>query len=130
MPGHRDNDQSARNTLRVSGTVFLNGSSAIAATSNIGAGDFTATRTGVGTATIKANVPAARVLHASFQLSKAALAATYLQLLGRTQGSDGMWTFSLAQSTMDGTTPAEFASANAAAFISFDILLGLGDSSV
>lgn len=122
--------RSARDTVEVSGTLFLNGAGAIAATSNIGAGDFTATRSGVGTATVKVNVVAKRVIDFQYSLSKAAAAATYLQYLGRTQGSDGMWTFSFAQTTMDGTTAAEFAAANAAAFISFTAVLGLGDASV
>lgn len=130
MAGHPDNFDTARNTRRVSGTFFLNGNGAISLTTLIGAGDFTPTRTGVGTATVKVNIPASRVLFCDFQLSKAALAATYLQLLGRTQGGDGMWTFSLGQTTMDGTTPAEFAAANAAAFITFTVVLGLGDASV
>lgn len=128
MP-HPDNFDQNRGVRYVEGTVFTDGANAFPTATVIG-NDFTATRTGVGTATIKINVVARAVLDVSVTLSRAAVAARFLQVLGRTQGTDGMWTIAIALTTMDGTTGTEWAAANAAAFICFRAELSIGDTTV
>jgi hypothetical protein len=129
MGAHNDNPSSIRNTREVKGRIYVNGANPIDATANIGAGDFTWTRTGVGTATLKINIPAKRVIDIQYSLSKQAVSARWLQLLGETQGTDGMWTFSFTH-TDAAAAAQEFAAAHAAAFVSFSVTLGFGDSSV
>lgn len=111
-----------RGALRVEGTAFTNGSGAVDNTANIGR-CFTATRTGVGTMSIKITAVAKAVLHFNAFLSKTAVAARYLQYLGRTQGTDGCWTFLLALTDMTGTAAQEWAAANAANFVTFEAVL-------
>jgi hypothetical protein len=122
-----DNFDANRGVLYVEGTAFLNGSGAVDNTQNIGR-QFTLTRTGVGTANLKILVPAKALLNCSVILSKAAILNRLLHVLGRTQGTDGMWTVALALTDLNnaGVVAAEFAAANAAAFISFAAQLQLG----
>lgn len=128
MP-HRDNFDTSRRMQYISGKFFLNGSGTIDNTQNEGAAaSFTATRSGVGTATVKVLVVAKKAPCIHFELSRSAIAARYLQVLGWTQGTDGMWTASLANTDMTGTAAQEWAAANAANFISFRGDLQLGDS--
>lgn len=129
MP-HRDNFDAARNVRYIEGRFFLNGAGAISATTAKGPPLFTATRTGVGTATVKLLINCQDLLDISFTLSKNAVAALTLQSLGVTQGTDGMFTASIAQTDMTGTAAAEFQAANANAWISFRAELQMGTTVV
>lgn len=126
MP-HRDNFDAARNVRYIEGRFFTNGASAISAATIKGPGALlTVTRTGVGTATVKVLVVCQDLLDVSATLSKNAIAARFLQVLGATQGADGMFTVNLALTDMTGTGAVEFDAANANAWISFRVELQMG----
>lgn len=126
MGAHRDNFDDNRGVRRFGGRFFLNGAGAFATATVVG-NDYTPLRTGVGILTIKINVVASGVLYWDWDISKSAVAALFPQKLGYAQGTDGMWTLTLRQTTMDGTTPAEWQAANALAFVDFEAVLLIGD---
>jgi hypothetical protein len=112
-----DNHEAIRAMRTIRGRFFLNGAGVFL--TPVGR-LFTATRTGVGTATVKV-LQIGTMVHFDAVMSKAAILNRMLHVLGWTQGTDGMWTASLALTDLNnaGVVAAEFAAANAAAFISF-----------
>lgn len=113
-----------RSELQLRGRFFLNGAGAIDNTQNVGR-LITATRTGVGTLTLKFNVVAKQILFVKAEMSKVAILNRLFHLLGVAQGTDGMWTATYALTDLNnaGVVAAEFAAANAAAFVTYEAVL-------
>lgn len=77
---HPDNFDASRGMRYISGRFFLNGAGAIDNTQNKGAASlFTATRTNVGTATLKILIPAVDLTNCGVHMSKSAILNRLLQ---------------------------------------------------
>lgn len=122
-----DNYDVNRHVNYVEGRAFLNGAGVIDNTLNEGR-SLIFTRTGIGTMSIKIDVPARKLLHCDITLSKVAILNRMLHVLGQVQGTDGKWTVSVTLTDLNnaGVAATEWAAANAAAYVSVKAILQLG----
>jgi hypothetical protein len=126
-----DNYDLNRHVNYVSGRFRVNGGGAIDNTLNVGRG-FTATRTGVGVATVKILQPARAWI--KFVPSIVDVGPTgaggqlRVVLSDFAQGADGCWTFTITQTDLNNAGPAaiEWLASDAKNWIQFDCELQLG----
>lgn len=117
--GFADSREANRGTFEIRAKVFLNGAGVIDNTANKGRNTIV-TRTGVGTATVKLDVPAREVLFFKAEMGKAAILNRMLHVIGApAQGTDGKWTYTLALTDLNnaGVAATEWAGPATSAFL-------------